>query len=86
MQCPMHDERRHGIEHTGLSPKTTIGKTPPFHEPLIKVEDERIVKQGAPKALKETLRENKMDDRVAKEADTSPIVSVHKRIIETFFL
>lgn len=58
----MDDKRRHRTEYTGPSPENAVGKTFPFHEPLIKVEDEWIVKQGPSYAIKEALRENKMDN------------------------
>ena len=62
IQCPMHDKRRHGTEHAGPSPENAVGKTFPFHKPLVKIEDERIVNQGPSHAIKETLRKDKMDD------------------------
>ncbi len=72
IQCPMHDKRRHRTEYTGPSPENAIGKTFALHKPFIKVEDEWIVKQGPSHAIKETLREDKMDDMSGEGSGHQP--------------
>ena len=72
IQRPIHDKRRYRTEHAGPSPENAVGKTFPFHEPLIEVEDERIVKQGPSHAIEETLRKNKMDDMSSERSSYQP--------------
>ena len=72
VQCPIHDKRRYRTEHTGPSPENAVRKTFPFHEPLIKVEDDGIIKQGPSHAIEKTLRENEMNDMSSERSSHQP--------------
>ena len=60
-QRPVHNKGRDGAEDTSSGPKDTICETFSFHEPLVKIKYEGVVKQSSSDAIEKALREDEMN-------------------------